>query len=348
LSNPSEKKHPWAKFKAKPSAPRLPTERALPQARPLPKKSEVVTAAVERPVPVEPARESPALRVSEAPPAKAAGEVARKAEAKRPAAAKAEVKSEARPRAVAAGKESSPAKVPARGGAGGKEEAAPPKPEISAGLASVLSELEKADLDPAVVKRVGRQRDTSPRQRRWMWYGLKDSARNYRRTATRLREWWRVWRTGSSARVVVAFVVVYGLLAVMRKPSEVAVERSRIGEEMAFLQGFLKSYGAAGGPVLAVKPHGGAELYPRGIVLKGEVLNAFGRTPVGGVFAVHVKAPEWNPLEAFYGFPSVYAGGAYFHLDRKINFSLYRCSFLIRKNSEREGTILLSAVERAR
>ena len=231
------------------------------------------------------------------------------------------------------------------------ENVAPPvdepvrKPEVSAGLAGVLSELEKADIDPSVVKRV--QRDDRPHQRGWVWHGVKDSVRNYRRSLRRLRDWWRVWRTGSSARVLFAFLAIYGLLAMIRKPSDVAAERSRIGEEIAFLQGFLKSYCATGGPVLAKKPHGGAELYPRGIVLKGEVLDAFERATVGAVFAVHVTAPAWNPLEGFYGFPPVYSAGTYFHLERRVNWSLYRCSYLIRKDSELAGTLLLSSVERA-
>lgn len=219
------------------------------------------------------------------------------------------------------------------------------KPEISAGLAGVLNELERADLDPSVVKRV--QPDNSPRQRWWIWHGVKDSLRNYRRSLRRLREWWRVWRTGSSARVLFAFLVIYGLLAMIRKPSDVAAERSRVGEEIAFLQGFLKSYCATGGPVLARRPHGGAELYPRGIVMKGEVLDAFERANVGDVFAVHVMAPAWNPLEGFYGFPPVYSGGTYFHLERRVNWSLYRCSYLFRKDSELTGALLLSSVERA-
>jgi len=232
LSNPPEKKHPWAKFKAKPSAPRLPTERALPQARPLPGKTGaegapvVATppverkAAVEPVVQVRPVRETPAVRVSEPAAVKAGGAAGKKAEATRPTPT-ADVKAEARPRTAAAVQTAPPAKVLAGKGASDKAEAAAPapKPEISAGLASVLSELEKVDLDPAVVKRVGRERDASPRQRRWMWDGLKDSVRKYRRTASRLREWWRVGRTGTWGGVPLALGVMNGLVAMSRQPS---------------------------------------------------------------------------------------------------------------------------------
>ena len=353
MSNPPDQKHPWAKFKAKPSAPRLPTERAGSRAFAPKEKSSSAASLFVAPKRVEPAMlpVAPSARVAEPVPKKAEVKPAAKTEAQRPMA-RAEARPTAAPRtAPVKGKEPPPAASAARvtmeAKPEAKAEAAPLKPVMSAGLASVLGELEKADVDPAVVKRVGRERDASPRQRWWVWYGLTESVQNYRRMAAQVRAWWRMWRTGSSARVLLAFVVIYGLLAAVRKPSDVAAERSRIGEEIAFLQGFLKSYCAAGGPVLTMKPHGGAELYPRGIVLKGEVLNAFARAPVGGVFAVQVTAPEWNPLEAFYDFPSVYAGGTYFHLERKINFPLYRSSFLIRKGSEREGAILLTQVERA-
>ncbi len=189
----------------------------------------------------------------------------------------------------------------------------------------------------------------APGEGRWSWLGaaFRDSLRRYRHRGGRLAAWWRVWRHSASCRVGVAFVAIYVMLALMRAPSAAVVERSRTNEEIAFLQDFLKTYIAAGGVVLAEKPHGGAELFPRGVRLKGEILAAFGRAPAGEVFAVHTTSPESNPLAGFYGFPPIFAGGTYFHLERPFSFSAYRCSYLIRKNTEQAGVILLARVERA-
>ncbi|MCX6952106.1 MAG: hypothetical protein NTV51_08055, partial [Verrucomicrobia bacterium] len=181
----------------------------------------------------------------------------------------------------------------------------------------------------------------------WLWAAFMDSVRNYRTLGGRLAAWWRHWRTTASCRVLAAVIALYALLAFMRAPSEAVVEQSRRTEEMTYLQDFLRDYRAAGGAVLAEKPHGGTELYPRGVVLKGEVLAAFARTPVGEVFVFHTTSPESNPLAGFYGFPPIYLGGAYFHLERKFNFALYRCSYLIRKDSEQAGTLLMARVEPA-
>jgi hypothetical protein len=266
-----------------------------------------------------------------------------KAQAKAPPPPKAAVQTEAAKGAKATKVAEKPAMDQAMAAA-----AVPAAPPVE--FESVLSDLEKAGIDPSVVRRVrhGGTREKGLRRVAWLWSSLRDSVRNHRQRRQQLGAWWRVWRTGSAARVLLAFCVIYGLLALMRKPSEVAVERSRMGEEMAFLNGFLTSYCKAGGQVLGVKPHGGSELYPRGVLLRGDVLDAFRRAAVGGVFSVHVADAAWNPLEGFYGFMPIYAGGHYFNLDRKFNFALYRTSFLIRKDSEESGAVLLALVERAR
>lgn len=181
----------------------------------------------------------------------------------------------------------------------------------------------------------------------WLWKSFKDDVRNFRQTARRLAAWWRQWRKTANFFVLLAFIVLYAVFAALRTPSEAIIEQSRHAEEMAAMQAFLKSYCAAGGMVLAERPHGGAELYPRGVLLEGEMLEAFNRAPLGEVFVARVRPPAWNPLSGFYGFPPVYAGGDYFHLERKFNLSLYRCSFLIRKDTLQSGTMLLSRVELA-
>lgn len=352
MSNPSEKKHPWAKFRASPSAPRPPKEHGAPAALPLGTRLPFapLTAAATGPKAKQPEEKGrsggsprPAhggkkptgkthkhteAKVSKVPP-KAAPATTTAAQTEQAKAAKAAGEKLVKEAAMAA------AVVPA-----------PTPVEFE----SVLSDLEKAGIDPSVVRRVrrGGTREKGLRRVAWLWHSLTESVRNHRQRRQQLGAWWRVWRTGSAARVLLAFCMIYGLLALMRKPSEVAVERSRLGEEIAFLNGFLTSYCKAGGQVLGVKPHGGSELYPRGVLLRSETLDAFQRATVGGVFSVHVSDATWNPLEGFYGFMPVYAGGHYFNLNRKFNFALYRTSFLIRKDSEEAGTVLLALVERAR
>lgn len=228
-----------------------------------------------------------------------------------------------------------------------KKEVISAPPESKSDLADTLAQLDGFETVPgwpAALKKTVRPAGLG--RSAWLWAGVKDSVRNYRRNGRQLAAWWERWRKTASCQVLLAFVAIYGLLAIMRAPSDVAVERSRIAEEVTFLQGFLKSYTAAGGVVLAERPHGGSELYPRGVVLKGDALAAFMRASAGAVFTVHVTATESNPLGGFYGFPPIYAGGEYFHLERKFNFSLYRCSYLIRKDSETAGVILLARVER--
>ncbi len=224
----------------------------------------------------------------------------------------------------------------------------PVQAPITAELADSLAQLEGFETAPgwpmALKKSV---RPPGQGRLAWIWHGVKDSVRNYRANFRRLAAWWAHWRTTSSCRVLVAFIVIYGVLAFMRAPSNSTVERSRRQEEISYLQNFLKNYIAAGGVVLAQKPHGGSELYPRGVVMKGDLLAAFLRAPVGGVFVVNVSAAESNPLAGFYGYPPIYAGGKYFHLERKFNFALYRCSYLVRKDSDKTGVLLLTRVERA-
>ncbi len=219
---------------------------------------------------------------------------------------------------------------------------------ITAELAASLAQLDGFETAPgwptALKKSV---RPAGQGRLSWVWHGFRDSIRNYRTNFRRLAAWWNDWRTTASCRVLVAFIVVYGVLAFMRAPSDSVVERSRRAEEIGVLQNFLKTYATAGGLLLAEKPHGGFELYPRGVVMKGEMLAAFLRAPVGGVFVVRLTGPEANPLSGFYGFPPIYAGGSYFHLERKFNLSLYRSSFLVRKDSEKAGVILLTRVEPA-
>lgn len=182
----------------------------------------------------------------------------------------------------------------------------------------------------------------------WVKASADDSLRNFRRAGRGLAETWRRFRSGPSFWAVAAFVAIYALLAFMRAPGQVVVEQSRRQEEAAWLQAFLKNYSAAGGTVLAQKPHGGTEIYPRGIVLQGELLDAFRQAKPGDTFTVAVAAPMWNPLTAFHGFPPVFAGGTYFQIDRKIDFSRHRLTLLLRKDTDRAGAIVLATVEPAK
>ncbi len=221
------------------------------------------------------------------------------------------------------------------------------RPVVSDRLAAALVDLPELNA-AATAAAIREAKEKAAREQPW-WVrtSVRDSLRNARARAQRLGAWWHQWRTGASFRVLLAFVAIYSLLAFMRAPSEAVIEQARYAEEIAFLQGFLRSYATAGGVVLARRPHGGAELFPRGVVLKGEVLEAFLRAEPGAVFVVHTTLPESNPLSGFYGFPPIYAGGSYFHLERTFNFSRYRCSYLIRKEFERSGSMLLARVELA-
>ena len=319
LSEPPEKKHAWAKFKARPVAPGPLTGRSGPGGLvPKPK----VAVPVAPVVPGGAAVPAPALTPRP---------VAPVAPVAKPAAAP----TARSPATVPAAGPSKPAAVPA---------AVQVRPQDQA-LAETVAQIEALQATPYRPKQRGR----APGQGRWSWLGaaFRDSLRRYRHRGGRLAAWWLVWRHSASCRVGVAFVAIYVLLALMRAPSAAVVERSRTNEEIAFLQDFLKTYVGAGGVVLAEKPHGGAELFPRGVRLKGEILAAFVRAPAGEVFAVHTTSPESNPLAGFYGFPPIFAGGTYFHLERPFNFSAYRCSYLIRKDTEQTGVILLARVERA-
>jgi hypothetical protein len=354
LSESPEKKHPWAKFKARPVTPRPLKDRTAPDALsprtplapPVTPGPEAQPSGLPGPLPMV---APPLVRAASVPrpvvPAVTRQETvgARKPVTKTPVvvpAVKAPVVRREEP-AVVAKVAPTPAEEP-------KKTDTPVQAPITAELADTLAQLEGFETAPGwpmALKKSGRP----PGQGRltWIWHGVKDSVRNYRSNFRRLAAWWAHWRTTSSCRVLVAFVVIYGVLAFMRAPSNSTVERSRRQEEISYLQNFLKNYISAGGVVLAQKPHGGSELYPRGVVMKGDLLAAFLRAPVGGVFVVNISGPESNPLAGFYGYPPIYAGGKYFHLERKFNFTLYRCSYLVRKDSDKAGTLLLTRVERA-
>jgi hypothetical protein len=221
------------------------------------------------------------------------------------------------------------------------------QPVVSNRLAKALEEMPELDAAATAAALRAAKEKAAQDQPWWVVLSARYTVRNFRDRIRQLQSWWRHWRTTSSLRVLLAFVVIYALLAVMRKPSEVVVEQSRRSQDIAFLQGFLKSYCAAGGKVLAARPFGGTELYPRGVVLQGDFLRAFNRTPVGSAFSFRVVPPGWDPLTGFYGGLPIYAGGTYFQLERKFNFSLFQGVYLIRKDSEQEGVMLLVRIEPA-
>jgi hypothetical protein len=314
LSKEPEPTHPWAKFRATPSTPRPPAAFRPPALKPLPR------ALAPRPL----------------------------APAAAPVNAKPPMPAFPKPRAITAVLPVEPAN-PAASEAPATNWAAP-RPSTH----FPLSELETDDAiaDP-------RARD--PQERTIPPFAISDEfaaefekvaaadaeiiARRQRRAQR--AEWWRAWRKTSSFKVLLTFVVLYAGLAILRKPSDTALEQSRHAEEQRVLQTFLKSYTAAGGTVLAEKPHGGSELYPRGVLLQGEMLDAFRRAAIGSTFTVQVQDPMWNPIAGFYGYPPIFVGGNYFHLDRRFNLALYRCTFLLRKDSEQAGAILMAKAELA-
>lgn len=348
LSELPEKKHPWAKYQARPVAPRPLQERSAPgglRPRSLPA---IKTAPVAAP-PGGPVRVvvPPVTHVS-APVAPKARETKSVTPASGPAVApKPPVRAKAVVPPVAPRPPSPTVVHVAPPPAVEPSKAEPPiQVPITAELAASLEQLDGFETAPgwptALKKSV---RPAGQGRLSWVWRGFKDSVRNYRANFRRLAAWWRDWRSTASCRVLIAFIAIYGVLAFMRAPSDSVVERSRRAEEIGFLQNFLKTYATAGGLLLAEKPHGGFELYPRGVVMKGEMLAAFVRAPLGEVFTVKFNSAEANPLAGFYGFPPIFAGGDYFHLERQFNFALYRCTFLVRKDSEKTGTLLLSRIE---
>lgn len=221
------------------------------------------------------------------------------------------------------------------------------KPMVSDRLAAELENLPELSAAATVVAIREAKEKAAREQPWWLRTSVRDSVRNARENARRLGGWWRQWRTSSSFRVLLAFVAIYTLLAYVRTPSAVVVEHSLRVKEAAFLQDFLRSYCAAGGAVQTMRPHGGSEIFPRAVVLQGELLEAFRRAPVGETFSITVSGAMWNPLQAFYGFPPIYAGGKYFQLEQKFDFSRYRFSLLVRRDSEKAGMIVLAGVERA-
>ncbi len=219
---------------------------------------------------------------------------------------------------------------------------------VSQALATALEDLPELSAAATVAaSREAKQRIA--REQSWSVSApLADSWRNLRDTSRRLGGWWEDWRTTSSFRVFLAYVAVYALLAFFRAPSEVVIEKSRREQEAAFLQDFLKAYGAAGGAVQTMRPSGGAEIYPRAVELRDEVLEAFRQAPVGGVFTCTITGGRWNPLLAFQGFTPIYAGGKYFNLEKKYDLTRFRYTLLLRKDSEKTGAIVLASVEASR
>src|SRR5471032_3383474 len=104
--------------------------------------------------------------------------------------------------------------------------------------------LTSAPFSPGPEKRPDKRRK---KKSLWLWRSFRDDLRNSRRNLRRLVSWWHEWRKTANFLVLLTFVVLYGVLAVLRKPSEVIIEQSRHAEEISFLQDYLKSYCAAGG-----------------------------------------------------------------------------------------------------
>lgn len=232
---------------------------------------------------------------------------------------------------------------PAEAG-GGETSPAWAKPAAAGKLAEALADLPELDA-AATAAAVRAAREKALREQPgWVKASADDSLRNFRRAGQGIGAAWRRFRSGPSFWAVAAFVAIYGLLAFMRAPGQVVIEQSRRAEEAAWLQALLKNYSAAGGPVLGVKPHGGTEIYPRGIVLQGELLDAFRQAKPGDTFTVTVAAPMWNPLTAFHGFPPIFAGGTYFQIERKIDFTRYTLTLLLRKDTDRAGALVLATV----
>jgi hypothetical protein len=333
LSNEADKKHPWAKFKATPSTPRPPAPR--------PTAFTALKAVARTPT-------APTTLPPVAPPPGAAPNVS----FPKPRAI-APVALPARPAAAATPAKAAPAETPRNDWAAPrrveKAETAPFDPQdrtvppfgISEELAQAFTQVAAADAELTAKKKRG-----AGAKGFWLWRAAPDSAEdlNLRR---RFVAWWRDWRKTPSFKVLAAFVILYAALAVVRRPSATMLEETRHAEELTTLQSFLKSYTGAGGAVMAEKPHGGAELYPRGILLQGEMLEAFRRAAVGESFSMTVREPMWNPVASFYGYPPVFAGGVYFQLERKFNLTLYRFTYLVRKDTEKTGTILLAKAELA-
>ncbi len=262
-------------------------------------------------------------------------------------AAKVNFKLPQSPRPKAPARPQPPAPAPAAP-ATGETSPAWAKPAAPDRLKDALEAMPELDAE-ATAAAVRAAREKALREQPgWVKASADDSLRNFRRAARNLGEAWRRFRSGPSFWAVAAFVAIYALLAFMRAPGQVVVEQSRRAEEAAWLQAFLKNYSAAGGAVLGQRPHGGTEIYPRGIVLQGELLDAFRQAKPGDTFTVTVAAPMWNPLTAFHGYPPIFAGGTYFQIERKIDFTRHRLTLLLRKDTDRAGAIVLATVEPAK
>jgi hypothetical protein len=365
VSDGPENKHSWAKFRAPAAAPRAPQQRA--PARPGPRLPADPPAALNPIAPpsetaasTEPVVEPPVAPPS--PPDETANKRAADVEGSNPTVAPSgEVVAPRRSdfledfgltttkpvfTTAAPIEKGDAALSPATAAAGesGSDSASRPEP-----LTDALTEFAERDLSPEA--RAERKRQRAARRGRqrpfWLWSSLLDSAQDSARRLRAALAGWKTWRKTASFQVLVAFAAIYAFLAVMRAPSDVVIEQSRHAEEMAFLQNFLKSYCAAGGPVLAERPHGGSELYPRGVVLQGEALEAFVRAKTGSTFVMRITGAAGNPLAGFGGFSPVFAGGAYFQLEPKQSLALFRCTYLVRKDSEKAGVLLMAKVELA-
>jgi hypothetical protein len=333
LSNEADKKHPWAKFKAAPGVPRPPALRptALTALKAVARAPTPLTAPTTPPPAIPPTGAAPVISF---PKPRAIAPVALPPKPE-PATAK-PTPAETRRNDWAA-----PRHVEKTEAAREEQERTVPPFGITEELADAFTKVAAADAElTANKKRAGGPKGF------WLRRSAAASAEESNLRG-RFTGWWRDWKKTPSFKVLAAFATLYIALAVVRRPSATVLEQTRHAEELATLQNFLKSYTAAGGAVMAEKPHGGAELYPRGILLQGEMLEAFRRAAVGESFSVAVREPMWNPLASFYGYPPVFADGTYFQLERKFNLTLYRFTYLIRKDTEKTGTILLAKAELA-
>ena len=349
MSNPPDNKHPWAKFDAKTAPPRRPAPIPVaPKPSALPPKP--VAAPVfplkPRPMPLptmppSPAPEPAAALLTQSPfplrpvpvpvppampkPVEPPGKPVTRPPFTKPAAPAAPSKPKPPP---------------------GGTQPQPAEPSGALQVADALAKIAAENAPPPVRIPVPVEAPPEP-PRFWLWKALHESAENSKRRAGRAGAWWGQWRKSATFPVVVAFVALYVALAMVRAPSEAAREGAQRSEELAFLQNFLKSYCQAGGTVFTERRRGGNELYPRGVVLQGELLDAFRRAPVGANFVTHVRAPAASPLAGFDHYPPVFVNGTYFELTRKFNFTRYRFSFLVRKDSEAAGALLVAKVEQA-
>lgn len=339
MSNEPDKQHPWAKFKAAPQAPHVPLAPAPATPRPSTAASAPKPLARAPIVPPPPAA-APAAPSTPAPPTPVPAAIAFPKRVVAPVALPARPAKPAEVEDEAPRKDWAAPRLPGTADKPGRDPQERTIPPFGIDQATADAFVQAAEEDAAFLRK---KRADEPGFS--LWRAIQESFAVSGERSRSLAEWWRDWRKTATFKVLAAFLVFYAVLAVVRRPNATAIEQSRHAEELGALQTFFKNYAAAGGVVLAEKPHGGTELYPRGILLQAEMLDAFRRAPLGEAFSVAVTDPMWNPLASFYGYPPIFVGGTYFHLERKFNLRLYRFTFLIRKDSEKSGTILLTKVE---